>query len=127
MLNTLFGGEKLKRGRESGAGKREGGKKGKVRRNRQVGWGCPTEHWPRSKGAVCLSGQAGRTDLVGHPLQRVFEGRCKQLLTIQWCHALSGTWRGGESPADTVWLLFLQGDAKARASRVSSLFSQGMA
>lgn len=36
----------------------------------------------------------------------------KQLLTIQWWHRLLETWRGGESSARAIWMLFLPEDAK---------------
>lgn len=67
----------------------------------------PAEHWSRSQG-----GSLVRLDvqIVPGVISKV---SLKQLLTIQWCHRLLETWRGGESPAKAICLLLLQEDAKA--------------
>lgn len=67
----------------------------------------PADHWSWSQG-----GSLVRVDvqIVPGVISKV---SLKQLLTIQWCHRLLETWRGGESPAKAIWLLFLREDAKA--------------
>ena len=78
-----------------------GGREGRRAKAGEIGkWdgAVPAEHRPRSKGAACLSGQAGRADRVGHPLQDVFEGSCKQLLTIQGATRYWEPGREGEVP-----------------------------
>lgn len=67
----------------------------------------PADHWSWSQG-----GSLVRVDvqIVPGVISKV---SLKQLLTIQWCHRLLETWRGGESPAKAIWLLLLREDAKA--------------
>lgn len=67
----------------------------------------PAEHWSGSRG-----GSLVRLDVQIVP-GVISKLSLKQLLTIQWCHRLLETWKGGESPAKAICLLFLPEDAKA--------------
>lgn len=67
----------------------------------------PAEHWSWSQGRSLVRLVV---QIVPDVISKV---SLKQLLTIQWCHKLLETWRGGESPAKAICLPFLQEDAKA--------------
>jgi len=106
MLNTFFSGE------EAWVQKRKRHWEEEQRQEKPAS-GMGSSPLDISRGAKGLDAQIVLDILSKMPSKAAAE----RLFTIQRCHALSGTWRRGESPPSTVWLLFLQGEARVcRAS-----------